>query len=98
MILAPGVLPTTFGRALTRLFHMSPSRIDLRSQRRKSLARSDDCATKFMLDTCMGVPGGGEAEGAAGGEAEGAYYKNKWDKFCQFCGKSLCQFCGKYAI
>ena len=26
-----------------------------------------------------------------------AYYKNKWDKFCQFCGK-FCQFCGKYAI
>ena len=26
-----------------------------------------------------------------------AYYKNKWDKFCQFCGK-CCQFCGKYAI
>jgi hypothetical protein len=26
-----------------------------------------------------------------------AYNKNKWDKFCQFCGK-FCQFCGKYAI
>jgi hypothetical protein len=26
-----------------------------------------------------------------------AYYKNKWDKFCQFCGK-FCEFCGKYAI
>jgi hypothetical protein len=24
-----------------------------------------------------------------------AYYKNKWDKFCQFCGK-FCQFCGKF--
>jgi hypothetical protein len=26
-----------------------------------------------------------------------AYYKNKWDKFCQFRGK-FCPFCGKYAI
>ena len=25
------------------------------------------------------------------------YYKNKWDKFCQFYGK-FCEFCGKYAI
>ena len=25
-----------------------------------------------------------------------AYYKNKWDKFCQFCGK-FCPFSGKYA-
>jgi hypothetical protein len=56
---------------------------------------------------------GGEAEGAAAPQFVGqtkpvgqyslhswailAYYKNKWDKFCQFCGK-FCQFCGKYAI
>jgi hypothetical protein len=60
----------------------------------------------------MGVPGGG-AEGAAAPQFVGqtkpvgqyslhsrailAYYKNKWDNFCQFCGK-FCQFCGKYAI
>jgi hypothetical protein len=56
---------------------------------------------------------GGGAEGAAAPQFVGqtkpvgqyslhsrailAYYKNKWDKFCQFCGK-FCQFCGKYAI
>jgi hypothetical protein len=60
----------------------------------------------------MGVPGGG-AEGAAAPQFVGqtkavgqyslhsrailAYYKNKWDKFRQFCGK-FCQFCGKYTI
>jgi hypothetical protein len=26
-----------------------------------------------------------------------AYYKNKWEKFCQF-GEKFCQFCGKYVI
>jgi hypothetical protein len=26
-----------------------------------------------------------------------AYYKNIWDKFCQFCG-NFCQFCRKYYL
>ena len=61
----------------------------------------------------MGVPGGGGRRGRQPPQFVGqtkpvgqyslhsrailAYYKNKWDKFCQFCGK-FCQFCGKYAI
>jgi hypothetical protein len=50
----------------------------------------------------MGVPGGGEGAAAPPPQFVGqtkpvgqyllrsrailAYYKNKWDKFCQFCG------------
>jgi hypothetical protein len=51
----------------------------------------------------MGVPGGPPQ--FVGQKAVGqyslhsrailAYYKNKWDKFCQFCGK-FCQFCGQF--
>jgi hypothetical protein len=50
--------------------------------------------------TFMGVPGGQTKpvrQYSLHSRAILAYYKNKWDKFCQFCGK-FCQFCGKYAI
>ena len=63
---------------------------------------------KYAKTVLMGVPGGGGGMAAAPqfvGQTKSVgqyslhswailtYYKNKWDKFCQFCGK-FCQFCG----
>ena len=63
-----------------------------------------------LISQLMGVPGGAAApppqfvgqtkpvgQYSLHSRAILAYYKNKWNKFCQFCGK-FCQFCGKYAI
>ena len=60
-----------------------------------------------LISQLMGVPGGAAApppqfvgqtkpvgQYSLHSRAILAYYKNKWNKFCQFCGK----FCGKYAI